>query len=59
MEEAKRNYPYDVGLKSELEARYSWLVCEETFIVTKDCIFLAADKAINIKAWFYFSLFHH
>ena len=51
MKEAKIKHPYVVGLKFELEARQSWLVCEEMLIVVKDCIFLVEVEAINIKAW--------
>ena len=51
MGEAKIKYPYAVGLKSELEAKKSCLVCEEMLIVVKDCRFLVEVEAINIKAW--------
>ena len=51
MEGGQGNYSYAAGLRYELEARQSGLVCEEIVIGVKDCRFDLEDKAINIKYW--------
>ena len=55
-EGGQRKNPYVVGLRSELEARQSELVCEDIVDGVEDCRSIVEDKAINIKAWLYFNL---
>ena len=50
-EGCQRKYPYVVGLRYELDERYSGIACEEIVIGVKDCRFYLEDKSININAW--------